>query len=126
MLEAMLHVKINGPSLGSPKMESLVKQAVETWLSQKNRKNLPSRQHALLTTTEVPLPEHIPKEVVDVSIQTVAFEDDVVSMQADAVEENALYEVQHQVEEVSTLLDISTRLPDSEDYDSAFQSDSDF
>ena len=126
MLEAMLHVKINGPSLGSPKMESLVKQAVETWLSQKNRKKLPSRQHALLTTTEVPLPEHIPKEVVDVSIQTVAFEDDVVSMQADAVEENALYEVQHQVEEVSTLLDISTRLPDSEDYDSAFESDSDF
>lgn len=126
MLEAMLHVKINGPSLGSPKMESLVKQAVETWLSQKHRKNLPSRQHALLTTTEVPLPEHIPKEVVDVSIQTVAFEDDVVSMQADAVEENALYEVQHQVEEVSTLLDISTRLPDSEDYDSPFESDSDF
>jgi len=126
ILEAMLHVKINGPSLGSPKMESLVKQAVETWLSQKNRKKLPSRQHALLTTTEVPLPEHIPKEVVDVSIQAVAFEDDVVSMQADAVEENALYEVQHQVEEVSTLLDISTRLPDSEDYDSAFESDSDF
>lgn len=126
MLEAMLHVKINGPSLGSPKMESLVKQAVETWLSQKNRKKLPSRQHALLTTTEVPLPQHIPKEVVDVSFQTVAFGDDVVSMQADAVEENALYEVQHQVEEVSTLLDISTRLPDSEDYDSAFESDSDF
>ena len=54
------------------------------------------------------------------------FEDDVVSMQADAVVENALYEVQHQVEEVSTLLDISTRLPDSEDYDSAFESDFDF
>ena len=29
MLKAMLHVKINGPALGSPKMESLVKQAVE-------------------------------------------------------------------------------------------------
>ena len=123
----MLHVKINAPALGSPKMESLVKQAVEAWLSKKNRKKLPSRQHALLTTTEVPLPLHIPKEVADVSIQTVAVEeDDVVSIQADTVEENALYEVQHQVDEVSTLLDISTGLPDGEDYDSAFESDSDF
>ena len=126
MLEAMLHVKINGPALGSPKMESLVKQAVETWLSNKNRKKLPSRQHALLTTTEAPLPVHIPKEVADVSIQTVAVEDDVDSIQADAVEENPLYEVQHQVEAVSTLLDISTGLQNSEDYDSAFESDSDF
>ena len=63
MLEAMLHVKINGPALGSPKMESLVKQAVETWLSQINRKKLPRRQHALRTTTEAPLPVHIPKDL---------------------------------------------------------------
>ena len=118
MLEAMLQVKINGPALGSPKMESLLNQAVEKWLSRKNRKKLPSRQHALLTTTEAPLPVHVPKEVADVSIQTVAAED-AISIQADAVEENALYEVQHQV-------DISTGLPDSEDYDSAFESDSDF
>ena len=89
--------------------------------AEKNRKKLPSRQHVLLTTTEALLPVHIPEEVADVSIQTVAVEDDI-SIQADAVEENALYEVQHQVE-VSTLLDISTRLPDSEDYDSAFESD---
>ena len=108
-------------------MESLLKQAVEKWPSRKNRKKLPSRQHALLTTTEAPLPVHIPKEVADVSIQTVAVEeDDVISIQADAVEENALDEVQHQVEEVSALLDISAGLPDSEDYDSAFESDSDF
>ena len=65
MLEAMFHVKINGPALGSPKMESLLKQAVEKWLSKKNRKKLPSTQHALLTTTEAPLPVHIPKEVAD-------------------------------------------------------------
>ena len=112
ILEAMLHVKINGPALGSPKMESLVKQAaVETWISKKkNRKELPSRQHDLITTTEAPHPVHIPKEVADVSIQTVAVEDDVISIQAH-------YEVQHQVEEVSTLLDISTGLPDSVDYD---------
>ncbi|CAH3180079.1 unnamed protein product [Porites evermanni] len=127
MLEAMFHVKINGPALGSPKMESLLKQAVDKWLSKKNRKKLPSRQHAPLTTTEAPLPVPIPKEVADVSIQTVSVEeDDVISIQADAVEENALYEVQHQVEEVSTLLDISNGLPDSEDYDSAFESDSGF
>ena len=127
MPEAMLHVKISGPALGSSKMESLLKQAVEKWLSKKNRKKLPNRKHALLTTTEAPLPVHIPKEVADVSIQTVAVEDDdVISIQADAVEENALDEVQHQVEEVSALLDISAGLPDSEDYDSAFESDSDF
>ena len=54
---------------------------------QKNRKNLPSR-HALLTTTEAPLTVHIPKQVADVSIQTVSVEeDDVISIQADAVEE---------------------------------------
>ena len=74
----------------------------------------PSHYHR--SFPEAPLPVHIPKEVADVSIQTVA----------DAVEENALYEVQHQVEEVSTLLDISIGLPDSKDYDSAFESDSDF
>ena len=74
----------------------------------------PSQYHR--SFPEAPLPVHIPKEVADVSIQTVA----------DAVEENALYEVQHQVEEVSTLLDISIGLPDSKDYDSAFESDSDF
>ena len=86
MLEAMFHVKINGPALGSPKMESLLKQAVEKWLSKKNRKKLPRRKHALLTTTEAPLPVHIPKEVADVSIQTVSVqEDDVISIQADAV-----------------------------------------
>lgn len=91
--------------------------------AKKNRKKLPNRKHALLTTTEAPLPVHIPKEVADVSIQTVAVEDDdVISIQADAVEENALDEV----EEVSALLDISAGLPDSEDYDSAFESDSDF
>lgn len=69
----------------------------------KNRKKLPSRQHALLTTTEA---VHIPKEVADVSTQKVAVEDDVISIQADAVDENSLYEVQDLVEEVSTPLDI--------------------
>ena len=83
MLEAMFHVKINGPALRSPKMESLLKQGVEKWLSKKKKKkNLPSRQYALLTTTEAPLPVHIPKQVADVSIQTVSVEeDDVISIQ---------------------------------------------
>ena len=87
---------------------------------QKKQKEAPKQttcpSHYHRSCPEAPLPVHIPKEVADVSIQTVA----------DAVEENALYEVQHQVEEVSTLLDISIGLPDSKDYDSAFESDSDF
>lgn len=87
---------------------------------QKKQKEAPKQttcpSHYHRSFPEAPLPVHIPKEVADVSIQTVA----------DAVEENALYEVQHQVEEVSTLLDISIGLPDSKDYDSAFESDSDF
>jgi len=37
MLETMLHVKINGPLLGSPSMVSLVNRAVQTWLDKKNR-----------------------------------------------------------------------------------------
>ena len=97
---------------------------------QKKQKEAPKQttcpSHYHRSFQEAPLPAHIPKEVADVSIQTVATEDDVISIQADAVEENALCEVQHQVEEVSTLLDISIGLPDSEDYDSAFESDSDF
>ena len=114
MLEAMLHVKINGPALGSPKMASLVTQAVQSWLDKKNRKKLPSRQGPLHTATEAPLPVNSPKEVADVSVQT------------DVVEENAIQEIEHEVEEVSTLLDISPVLPDSDDYDSAFESDTDF
>lgn len=98
---------------------------------QKKQKEAPKQttcpSHYHRSFPEAPLPVHIPKEVADVSIQTVAVEeDDVISIQADAVEENALDEVQHQVEEVSTLLDISIGLPDSKDYDSAFESDSDF
>ena len=113
MLEAMLHVKNNGPALGSPKMASLVTQAVQSWLDKKNRKKLPSRQGPLHTATEAPLPVNSPKEVADVSVQT------------DVVEENAIQEIEHEVEEVSTLLDISPVLPDSDDYDSAFESDTD-
>jgi len=37
MLEAMLHVKINGPLLGSPSVVSLANRAVQTWLDKKNR-----------------------------------------------------------------------------------------
>ena len=44
MLEAMLHIKINGPALGSPKMKTLVTRAIQTRLDKKNRKKLPNRQ----------------------------------------------------------------------------------
>jgi len=37
IIEAMLHVKINGPGMESPKMESLVKESVKTCLSKKLR-----------------------------------------------------------------------------------------
>jgi len=114
MLEAMLHVKINGPVLGSPKMPSFVTRAVQSWLDKKNRKKLPSRQGPLHTATEAPLPVNNPKEVADASVQT------------DMVEENTIQEIEHEVEEVSTLLDISPVLPDSDDYDSAFECDTDF
>jgi len=114
MLEAMLHAKINGPALGSPKMVSLVTQAVQSWLDKKNRKKLPSRQGPLHTATEAPLPVNNPREVADVSVQT------------DMVGENTIQETEHEVEEVSTLLDISPVLPDSDDYNSAFESDTDF
>ena len=114
MLEAMLHVKINWPALGSPKMVSLVTQAVQSWLDKKNRKKLPSRQGPLHTATEAPLPINNAKEVANVSVQT------------DMFEENAIQEIEHEIEEVSTLLDISPVLPDSDDQDSAFESDTDF
>lgn len=38
MLEAMIQIQINGPSLGSPSMISLVNRAFQTWLDRKNRK----------------------------------------------------------------------------------------
>ena len=93
-------------------MVSLVTWAVQSWLDDKNKK-LPSRQGPLHTATEAPFPVNNPKEVADVSVQT------------DMVEENAIQEIEHKVE-VSTLLDISPVLPDSDDYDSAFESDIDF
>ena len=93
-------------------MVSLVTWAVQSWLDDKNKK-LPSRQGPLHTATEAPFPVNKPKEVADVSVQT------------DMVEENAIQEIEHKVE-VSTLLDISPVLPDSDDYDSAFESDIDF
>ena len=119
MLEAMLHMKINGPSLGSPSMVSLVNRAVQTWLDKKNRKKLPNRQGVkgsipTGTAAEAALQVN-PKEVADVSTQT------------DTPEEDALQqEVELQVEEVSTLLEISPDPQDSDDYDSAFESDTDF
>ena len=94
-------------------MVSLVTWAVQSWLDDKNKK-LPSRQGPLHTATEAPFPVNNPKEVADVSVQT------------DMVEENAIQEIEHKVEEVSTLLDISPVLPDSDDYDSACESDIDF
>ena len=94
-------------------MVSLVTRAVHSWLDKKNRKKLPSRQSPLHTATEAPLPVNNPKEVADASVQT------------DVVEENDIQEIEHEVE-VSTLLDISPVLPDSDYYDSAFESDTDF
>ena len=95
-------------------MVSLVTRAVQSWLDEKNKKKLPSRQGPLHTATEAPFPVNNPKEVADVSVQT------------DMVEENAIQEIEHEIEEVSTLLDILPVLPDSDDYDSVFESDIDF
>ena len=116
MLESMLHIKINGPAVGTPKMASLVAKAVQNWLDRKNRKKLPKTQGtkgSIATTAEAAVPLNNTIEVADVSVQT------------DVLEEDAQEEVQHQVEEVSALLDISPGLQDS-DYDSAFESDTDF
>ena len=43
ILGAMLHVKINGPTLGSPSMLSLMTESVQSWLNKKIRKKLPNR-----------------------------------------------------------------------------------
>lgn len=55
------------------------------------------------------------REVADVSVRTDAPEAEV-----------AQQEVENQVEEMSTLLDLSPGPADSDDYDSAFESDTDF
>ena len=89
---------------------------VQNWLDRKNRKKLPKTQGtkgSIATTAEAAVPLNNTIEVADVSVQT------------DVLEEDAQEEVQHQVEEVSPLLDISPGLQDS-DYDSAFESDTDF
>ena len=99
MLESMLHIKINGPAVGTPKMASLVAKAVQNWLDRKNRKKLPKTQGtkgSIATTAEAAVPLNNTIEVADVSVQT------------DVLEEDAQEEVQHQVEEVSALLDYLT------------------
>ena len=109
MLEAMLHAKINGPTLGSPNMETLVTTAVQAWLNKKNR----NKKGFIPAATAEGALQITPKEVADVSVQTSAVEEDVAGQK-----------VENQVEEVSTLLDFSPA--DSDDYDSAFESDTTF
>ena len=38
MLESLLHISINGPDVCTDECEQLIREAVELWISQKNRK----------------------------------------------------------------------------------------
>lgn len=43
MLQALLHVSINGPEPGSVKAKGIINQAVSIWLKKKNRRKLPKK-----------------------------------------------------------------------------------
>lgn len=108
----MLHVEINGPTLGSPSMLSLMTESVQSWLNKKIRKKLPNRigtgKEPISAAAEAILVT-VPKEVTKVSVQT---EDETIREE----------QVIHQVEEGSTLPNLSSGPDDDDDYDSAFES----
>lgn len=47
MLEAILHIVIDGPSPDSAEGQSIVRKAVQTWVTAKNRRRLPNPPKAV-------------------------------------------------------------------------------
>lgn len=71
MLEAILQVCINGPSADSADGQSLVKQAVQTWVKAKNRRRLPRKSSGVRNIAANPTNNAGGiKEVEDVGVQT--------------------------------------------------------
>lgn len=55
MLESLLHISVNGPDVCTAEAEQLIREAVELWLSQRNRKKrfiLPSKRVFVSTATQ--------------------------------------------------------------------------
>lgn len=110
MLNSMLHIKINGPALGDVAVKALMEKAVQVWLDAKQRKKLPKNfpNTAATEGNSQHSTEHVSlAEVVDIAVQTD--------------EQEAL---SHQIQEVSTLLNlpvVPVSCTDSDD--SAFESD---
>ena len=93
--------------------------SVQTWLDKKSWKKLPKKKTSQKGSipTAADSATNISKEVAEVSVHTESLDEE-----EDVTREQLI----HQCEEVSTLLDLLSGLADEDDYDSAFESNTDF
>jgi len=116
MLEALLMVLINGPSVKD--CGPLVKLAVKTWLGEKKRKKLPPTK-----ITRIPLMDvQAVQQEQDVQGEMTVIPPAVSIPTLSAIDEQT---VQEEVAEIGSLLDLPPCSPDSES-DSDYASDCEF
>ncbi|CAG2225309.1 unnamed protein product [Mytilus edulis] len=71
MLQACMHVCINGPDMDTLKISNVIPKAVETWIGTKNRRKLAVNQNCRMINQKDPIPNIT--EVQDMSVQTEHF-----------------------------------------------------
>ena len=72
MLQALLHVSINGPAPGTDAVKSLTKEAVRAWTTAKCRRRIPKVEQASSTTCSHSESELV---LVDAGVQTDSFDE---------------------------------------------------
>ena len=120
MLEAILHVCINGPLPDSTDGQSVIKQAVQMWVTSKNRRRLPGKKsggRCRNLVDNLPTPaSNATKEVQDAGVQT---DNDTllhIDQEVDEIRQT-LVEVRHAVKLMNLGLESDSELTDDEDED---------
>ena len=72
MLQALLHVSINGPAAGTDAVKSLTEKAVKAWTTAKCRRRIPKEGQASSVTCSHSEPEPV---LVDAGVQTDSFDE---------------------------------------------------
>lgn len=139
MLQSLMSISINGPAVGSPECEVLIKKCVEVWNAQKKRRKLPAASASNSTYAEdfsVPLSF---VEVADAAVQVSGPMDVIVDtvdvatanfdLTAEETEE-VQAEVEDEVEAASAILNLDHYQTETygiytNDYENSSDSDSD-
>ena len=107
MLQALMQISINGPALHSDQCKVVVRDSVQLWLKQKNRRSLP-KQRAKDHPASVSEPR---VEMADVAVQVGAADQTEVSPNETAL--------RCEVEAAAAALKLTDQ-PDDSDYDSEY------